>query len=113
MEPVINFIEMFAQSLNLKDPWYVERAEYNEKTREVHLYVSVKRHEYPCPKCGEKGRFLRFMCIVAAREFPVKRMVSTWWKHPAHTAGTRWRLRGGYVSIAEHVDAGMQPLFAN
>lgn len=48
---------MFAQSLNLKAPWYVERAEYNEKTREVHLYVGVKRQEYRCPKCGEKSHF--------------------------------------------------------
>lgn len=94
MEPVINFIEMFAQSLNLKAPWYIERAEYNEKTREVRLYVGVKRQEYRCPRCGEKSHFYDLeeeriwrhndvvlfpvMCIVDDPEFPVKRMAYMW-----------------------------------
>ena len=33
-----------AQSMNLKEPWYIERAEYNEKTREVHGTVNSFAH---------------------------------------------------------------------
>lgn len=49
-----NYEEMFAQSIGLKEPWHVERAEYNEEKREVHIYVKAKKTaKYPCPECGE------------------------------------------------------------
>lgn len=57
MEPVVNFVEMFAQSLNLQEPWYLERAEFNEKERAVHLYVGVRGHKFQCPKCGKASPF--------------------------------------------------------
>lgn len=49
-----NYETMFAQSIGIKDPWEIERAEFNEETREVHIYVKARKTaKYPCPKCGE------------------------------------------------------------
>ena len=54
MNGFMNYEEMFAQSIGLKEPWHVERAEYNEEKREVHIYVKAKKTaKYPCPECGE------------------------------------------------------------
>ena len=54
MNGFINYEEMFSQSIGLKEPWHVERAEYDEKRREVHIYVKAKKTaKYPCPECGE------------------------------------------------------------
>ena len=49
-----NHEEMFSQSIGLKDPWKVKRAEFDEEKREVHIYVSCRKTaKYPCPKCGK------------------------------------------------------------
>lgn len=49
-----NFEEMFAQSIGLTDPWKIERAEFDEEKREVHVYVTARKTaKYPCPKCGK------------------------------------------------------------
>lgn len=49
-----NYEEMFSQSIGLKDPWKVKRAEFDEEKREVHIYVSCRKTaKYPCPKCGK------------------------------------------------------------
>ena len=49
-----NYEKMFAQSIGLTEPWRVERAEFNEDKREVHIYVSARKTaKYPCPKCGK------------------------------------------------------------
>ena len=54
MNGFANYEEMFAQSIGLKDPWKIERAEFNEESREVHIYVSCRKTaKYPCPKCGK------------------------------------------------------------
>lgn len=54
MTGFINYEEMFAQSIGLKEPWYVERAEFEEDSKEVHIYVKAKKtSKYPCPECGE------------------------------------------------------------
>lgn len=54
MAGFINYEEMFAQSIGLSDPWKIERAEYNEEKREVHIYVTARKTaKYPCPKCGK------------------------------------------------------------
>ena len=37
MNGFMNYEEIFAQSIGLKEPWHVERAEYNEEKREVHI----------------------------------------------------------------------------
>lgn len=53
MEGFVNSAEMFAQSLGLKEPWKIERAEYDSKTRAVHIYVRARKTtRYECPICG-------------------------------------------------------------
>ena len=45
---------MFTQSIGLTEPWKIERAEFNEEKKEVHIYVSARKTaKYPCPKCGK------------------------------------------------------------
>lgn len=54
MEPVVNFVSMFEQSIGLKEPWNVERAEFTEGNKEVHVYIEARKTaQYPCPECGE------------------------------------------------------------
>lgn len=54
MNGFINYEEMFAQSIGIKEPWYIERAGYEEGSREVHIYVKARKtSKYPCPECGE------------------------------------------------------------
>lgn len=50
---VNNFTDMIAGSLNLKEPWYVEGAEFSPDKQEVHIYVNVRKEaEFVCPSCG-------------------------------------------------------------
>lgn len=57
MEGFTKFEEMFAQSIGIKEPWRIERAEFEEETRQVHIYISANKNaEYPCPECGEAHR---------------------------------------------------------
>ena len=54
MNGFTKYEEMFAQSIGLSDPWTIERAEFDEKKREVHVYVKARKTaKYPCPKCGK------------------------------------------------------------
>lgn len=54
MKGFANFEEMFAQSIGLREPWEIERAEFDEERREVHVYVTARKTaKYPCPKCGK------------------------------------------------------------
>ncbi|MBQ9552797.1 MAG: ISL3 family transposase [Clostridia bacterium] len=55
MNGFTNYEEMFAQSIGLTDPWQIERAEFEEAKREVHVYVKARKTaKYPCPKCGKQ-----------------------------------------------------------
>ena len=54
MKEFENFEAMFAQSIGLEDPWKIERAEFDEQERAVHIYVIARKtSQYPCPKCGK------------------------------------------------------------
>ena len=54
MKEFNNFENMFAQSIGLEEPWRVKRAEFNEETKEVHIYVVARKtSEYECPECGK------------------------------------------------------------
>ena len=45
---------MFSQSIGLEAPWRIEKAEFDEQSRAVHIHVtSDKNAKYPCPVCGE------------------------------------------------------------
>ena len=49
-----NFEEMFAQSIGLEDPWQIEKAEFSQEDRAVHIHVEARKTaKYPCPECGE------------------------------------------------------------
>lgn len=54
MEPVFNFVGMFEQSIGLRDPWKVTRAEFRQQDRTVHVYVEARKTaKYACPECGQ------------------------------------------------------------
>lgn len=54
MQGFTNYEEMFAQSIGLKEPWYIQKAEFDEAKREVHIYVGARKTaKYECPKCGK------------------------------------------------------------
>lgn len=45
---------MFAQSIGVEEPWYIDRAYFDEAKREVHVYVRARETaKYACPECGE------------------------------------------------------------
>jgi len=54
VESVVNFVKMFEQSIGLSEPWSVERAEFSEDSKEVHVYIKARKTaQYACPECGE------------------------------------------------------------
>lgn len=54
MKEFTNYESMFAQSIGLEEPWEITKAEYNEETKEVHIYVRARKTaKYECPECGE------------------------------------------------------------
>jgi len=56
MKEFMNYETMFAQSIGLKEPWKIEKAEFDERERAVHVYVYVsasKTAKYECPVCGK------------------------------------------------------------
>ena len=83
-----NYKEMFSQSIGLKEPWKVDKAEFDEKRKEVHIYVSCRKTaKYPCPKCGKMcsryddeeneriwrhGDVVFFPCYVHCRRLRIK-----------------------------------------
>ncbi|MEG0996787.1 MAG: helix-turn-helix domain-containing protein, partial [Clostridia bacterium] len=49
-----NFAEMFAKSIEITEPWRIEKASFDESAKQVHVYVSAKKTaKYACPICGE------------------------------------------------------------
>ncbi len=47
---------MIAGPLDLRDPWFVDGARFDEGRREVHVFVGVRKDaEFVCPKCGTKS----------------------------------------------------------
>ena len=51
---------MFEQSKGVEEPWYIDRAGFEETDQAVHIYVRAKETaKYACPECGklwERGR---------------------------------------------------------
>jgi len=88
MKEFTNFEEMFAQSIGLEEPWRIERAEFEEDSRQVHIYVKANKNaKYPCPECGnlhkryddeedervwQHGDVVFFPCFVHCRRPRVK-----------------------------------------
>lgn len=56
MEQIRNFITMFSQSIGVTEPWYIDRAEFSQADRAVHIYVRARETaRYLCPICGEES----------------------------------------------------------
>jgi transposase len=54
MKGFTNYENMFAQSIGVTEPWRIEKTEFLEEKREVHVTVSARKtSKYPCPECGE------------------------------------------------------------
>lgn len=110
MNGFTNYEEMFAQSIGLKEPWYVERAEYSEESREVHIYVKARKtSKYPCSECGElceryddeederiwrHGDVVFFPCYVHCRRPRTKCE-----KHGVHVVEAPWARRGSRYTL--------------
>lgn len=53
MDMVTNFTAMMEGSLGLKEPWYVESAEFSEERQRIDIHVGVRAGaSFPCPVCG-------------------------------------------------------------
>lgn len=101
MEHIRNFILMFEQSIGVEEPWKVDRAEFSQDKREVHIYVRARETaQYPCPQCGEiskrydnedeertwrHGDVVFFPCYVHCRRPRVKCS-----KHGVHVVTAPW-----------------------
>lgn len=56
MEHIRNFITMFSQSIGVKDPWYINRVEFLQADRAVHIFVRARETaRYLCPICGAES----------------------------------------------------------
>lgn len=54
VKQVENFIKMFEQSIGVEEPWYIDRAGFEEADRAVHIYVRARETaKYACPECGK------------------------------------------------------------
>ena len=54
---VENFAEMMSGSLGLREPWYVERANFDSEEMAVRIYVGVRKNaELTCPVCGNAAK---------------------------------------------------------
>lgn len=50
-----SFARIIAGALDLREPWFVDGARFDEDRREVHIFVGVRKDaEFTCPKCGAK-----------------------------------------------------------
>jgi transposase len=45
--------EVFAETLGLTEPWYVERVVFDHKKLQVDVYLAYRTRGFPCPVCGE------------------------------------------------------------
>lgn len=104
MKEFENYETMFAQSIGIVEPWRIERTEFDEEQREVHVKVRARKTaKYPCPECGElceryddeekertwrHGDVVFFPCYVHCRRPRVKckehgvRVVTAPWARP-------------------------------
>jgi transposase len=105
-----NYEDMFAQSIGISAPWQIERAEYSEGTKEVHIYVSAhKTAKYECPECGalctryddeetertwRHGDVVFFPCYVHCRRPRIKCE-----KHGLHVATAPWARKNSRYTL--------------
>ena len=94
----------------MKDPWYIDRAEFDEKTREVHIYVKAKKTaKYACSECGKMcerydnedeervwrhGDVVFFPCYVHCRRPRTKCQ-----EHGVHVVEAPWARKGSRYTL--------------
>ena len=48
-----NLKAVFARSIGITQPWYIEKSQYDEEKRVVNIYVQGEKEAlYACPVCG-------------------------------------------------------------
>ncbi|NLG84791.1 MAG: ISL3 family transposase [Firmicutes bacterium] len=46
--------KLFEIALNLQEPWYVKRIEFDTTAGELHMYIDFRKgSRFPCPVCGQ------------------------------------------------------------
>ena len=57
MNTIENFGKMLSGSLSLEEPWYIEKATFDEKGLALHIYVGIRKDAaIPCPDCGRETK---------------------------------------------------------
>lgn len=107
---VENFIKMFEQSIGVEEPWYIDRAGFEEERQEVHIYIRARETaKYPCPECGEMctrydnedkerawrhGDVVFYPCYVHCRRPRIKCA-----KHGVHVVTAPWARKGSRFTL--------------
>jgi transposase len=105
-----NYEDMFAQSIGISDPWKIEKAEFDEGKREVHIYVSARKTaKYECSECGSlceryddeeteriwrHGDVVFFPCYVHCRRPRIK-----CGEHGLHVATAPWARKNSRYTL--------------
>ena len=91
---------LFELALNLQEPWYVKRIEFNTAAGELHMHIDFRKGSlFPCQVCGEPVKvhdtieqtwrhlnFFQYECLLHAKVPRVDigngkvRLVSPAWK---------------------------------
>ena len=46
--------KLFEIALNLQEPWFVKRIEFDAPAGELHMYIDFRKgSRFPCSVCGE------------------------------------------------------------
>jgi len=49
--------KLFEIALNLQEPWYVKRIEFDTTAGELHMYIDFRKgSRFPCPVCGQESK---------------------------------------------------------
>lgn len=110
LEPIFNFAGMFEQSIGIKEPWKVDRAEFQDRDRTVHVYIKAnKTVKYACPECGKLSKryddeedervwrhadVMLYPCYIHCRRPRVKCL-----EHGIHVVDAPWARRGGRQTL--------------
>jgi len=54
---ISNIGELIAETLDLQEPWQIERVKFNAESHQVDIFVTIKESaEFACPKCGKTAK---------------------------------------------------------
>ena len=53
---MFNNLNLFTQALGIKDPWKLDKIDFNKKDGRLDIHISHKRgSKFPCPECSKKS----------------------------------------------------------